>query len=594
MKGLIINEYQKTLKQTSYRVLLIIFAVVLIATPLLNLVSEKLFEGDRTAKEIYESHLDTAEFYKMMDDELEERFWLDNASSAKFFIENSLEDWKASYLLTGAVISFLPDFGSEERSGYTYSDYHLRARAYEILIEGKFSNTELYNSSYWYYLIEYFESDGVYFDGSEWIDEDGNAAEKPLTDAQIKDLSDEAKRELEELSTLVIDCTAEKVLKQYSAYAQSLKSLSEIELARLNASGAEQGEIFTAQRRLEINSLASEMFDKLESEIDSLDDWRFDFCVSFLYAEQIHSAFCAYPVSEKTFADNKAQEFYLYETYSDYVEELEKGRSDAEAGIRVAHYAVMNNVAPEGLNDKTKYNIRSEIISVSGFATVFSIVLAGMIVANEFTSGTVRLLLIRPKKRWKILLSKLTCALSLYVLLVLISIAVLSVIEIMLHGVGDTFTPDLSYSGGKVVEIPAIVETIYTAALAIIQSLPFIMLAFLLSVLMKKSALALVVTFVAYSMSATVQTVALLLMSKIGFLEYTILPYLSLESFRFSASDIAIQNMTYDIIDLDMLFGSITPSLSSFSAPLGIALVLIHAIALGALSFISFKKQQIK
>ncbi len=594
MKGLIINEYQKTLKQTSYRVLLIIFAVVLIATPLLNLVSEKLFEGDRTAKEIYESHLDTAEFYKMMDGELEERFWLDNASSAKFFIENSLEDWKASYLLTGAVISFLPDFGSEERSGYTYSDYHLRARAYEILIEGKFSDAELYNSSYWYYLIEYFESDGVYFDGSEWIDEDGNAAEKPLTDAQIKDLSDEAKRELEELSTLVIDCTAKKILTQYSAYAQSLKSLSEIELARLNASGAEQGEIFAAQRRLEINSLASEMFDKLESEIDSLDDWRFDFCVSFLYAEQIHSAFCAYPVSEKTFADNKAQEFYLYETYSDYVEELEKGRSDAEAGIRVAHYAVMNNVTPEGVNDKTKYNIRSEIISVSGFATVFSIVLAGMIVANEFTSGTVRLLLIRPKKRWKILLSKLTCALSLYVLLVLISTAVLSVIEIMLHGVGDTFTPDLSYSGGKVVEIPAIVETLYTAALAIIQSLPFIMLAFLLSVLMKKSALALVVTFVAYSMSATVQTVALLLTSEIGFLEYTILPYLSLESFRFSASDIAIQNMTYDIFDLDMLFGSITPSLSSFSAPLGIALVLIHAIALGTLSFISFKKQQIK
>ncbi|MBQ9979077.1 MAG: ABC transporter permease [Clostridia bacterium] len=594
MKGLIINEYQKTLKQTSYRVLLIIFAVVLIATPLLNLVSEKLFEGDRTAKEIYESHLDTAEFYKMMDDELEERFWLDNASSAKFFIENSLEDWKASYLLTGAVISFLPDFGSEERSGYTYSDYHLRARAYEILIEGKFSDAELYNSSYWYYLIEYFESDGVYFDGSEWIDEDGNAAEKPLTDAQIKDLSDEAKRELEELSTLVIDCTAEKVLKQYSAYAQSLKSLSEIELARLNASGADQGEIFAAQRRLEINSLASEMFDKLESEIDTLDDWRFDFCVSFLYAEQIHSAFCAYPVSEKTFADNKAQEFYLYETYSDYVEELEKGRSDAEAGIRVAHYAVMNNVAPEGVESKTKYNIRSEIISVSGFATVFSIVLAGMIVANEFTSGTVRLLLIRPKKRWKILLSKLTCALSLYVLLVLISIAVLSVIEILIHGVGDAFTPDLSYSGGKVVEIPAMVETLYTAALAIIQSLPFIMLAFLLSVLMKKSALALVVTFVAYSMSATVQTVALLLTSEIGFLEYTILPYLSLESFRFSASDIAIQNMTYDIFDLDMLFGSITPSLSSFSAPLGIALVLIHAIALGALSFISFKKQQIK
>lgn len=594
MKGLIINEYQKTLKQTSYRVLLIIFAVVLIATPLLNLVSEKLFEGDKSAKEIYDSHLDTAEFYKLMNDELEEGFWLDSADAAKFFMDNSLEDWKASYLLTGSISSFIPDFGAEERRDYTYSDYHLRARAYEILIEEKYSDTELYNSSYWYYIIEYFGSDNVYFDGSEWIDENGNPAEKPLTDAQIKDLSDEASRELRELSALVIDCTAEEILKQYSDYVRSLKSLSEIELARLNASGAEQGEIFAAQRRLEINSLACEMFEKLEGEIDSLDDWRFDFCVSFLYAEQLHSAFCAYPVSEKTFADNKAQEFYLYETYSDYVEELERGRSDAEAGIRVAHYAVMNNVAPEGVNGKTKYNIRSEIVSVSGFATVFSIVLAGMIVANEFTSGTVRLLLIRPKKRWKILLSKLTCALSIYVLLVLISTVALSVIEIMLHGVSDAFTPDLLYSEGRVTEIPAIVETIYTAALAIIQSLPFIMLAFLLSVLMKKSALALVVTFVAYSMSATVQTVALLLTPEIGFLEYTILPYLSLEGFRFSASDIAIQNMTYDIIDLDMLFGSITPSLSSFSAPLGIALVLIHAIALTSLSFLSFKKQQIK
>lgn len=594
MKGLIINEYQKTLKQTSYRVLLIIFAIVLVATPLLNFLSDKLFSYEQNAQEIYESHLDNAEFYKGMDMELEERYWLDQADSAAFFVENSPEDWKAKYLLEGSVSSFFPDFGSEERSDYSYSDYHLRVCAYELLASGEYSDAELYESSYWYYLMEYFDTDNVYFDGSSWCDLKGNPAEKPLTNAQIESNLNEAKEELARLSDLVIDCTAENILKQYSDYAHYLVAEAELELAHLKATGAEEGKIFTAQRRVEVYTLASEMFDKLASETKTLDGWRFDFCTSFLYAQQIHSAYSAYPVDEKTFAENKATEFYSYDTYADYVKELEKSRNDAEAGIRVAHYAVINNVAPEGVDSVTKENIRSEIVSVSGFATIFSIVLAGMIVANEFSAGTVRLLLIRPKKRWKILLSKLTCTLSLYVLLVLGSTVALSVIEILINGVGDAFTPDLSYANGKVTEIPAIVETLYTAALSIIQSLPFIALAFFLSVLMKKSALALVLSFVAYSMSATVQTVAILLTSVLEVIKFTIFPYLSLESFRFSASDIVIQNMTYDSFDINMLFGGLMPSLSSNDAALGIAIVLLHTAALIALAFHSFKKQQIK
>lgn len=55
------------------------------------------------------------------------------------------------------------------------------------------------------------------------------------------------------------------------------------------------------------------------------------------------------------------------------------------------------------------------------FAMVFSVVIAAEIVAAEFTWGTVKLLLIRPVNRWKVLLSKYIAAL----LFILCMVAVL-------------------------------------------------------------------------------------------------------------------------------------------------------------------------
>ncbi|WP_145453457.1 ABC transporter permease subunit, partial [Staphylococcus epidermidis] len=58
-------------------------------------------------------------------------------------------------------------------------------------------------------------------------------------------------------------------------------------------------------------------------------------------------------------------------------------------------------------------------------AGLFVLIIAAGIVANEFSWGTIKVLLVKPYKRWKILLSKYI-AVNLFLLLMLILLFVFS------------------------------------------------------------------------------------------------------------------------------------------------------------------------
>lgn len=596
MRGLIKNEFTKVLKQTGYRVLLVIFAVYLIAVPFLTLLENSLLSGELDAQEIYDSHISNAEFYAEQGMTLESEYWYDYAESVEFFLDNSLDSWKLNYLLDGEISSFFPNFESTSDGVYSFSDFYLRAAGFDLLAGGELTPAQLYSSNYCFYIWEYFSTEDFYFDGKDWLDMNENVIPDPHTRDDVMALRDNARRELDELSQLIVECDAKQILVDYREYTASLENGAKNKYDALTASGAEVGEIFTAERTYDIYKMIREMFDVLVEETDSLDDWRYGFTLNVLQALNVHQSYSNYPVDIDTFVENKAYEYYMYDSYEDYVKDLEADRDEAEAGLKVAHYAVINNVSPEGVGSNTKLNLRNNIESASKLIVIFTIVLAGMIVASEFSSGTVRLLLIRPKKRWKIMLSKLICVLGFYIGLILISTIALNLLGVAIYGVGDIFTPDLDFVGGRVVEIPAVVETFYLLVLLAVQSLPVICLAFMLSVRMKKSALALVVSFVVHSLSGAVQTTSLLLLGEMPFLKYTILPYLSLTDFRFCASDVVIQNIAMSYFDLDMILGALGTSLSSseFSAILAIVIVLAHAGAFTAIAFASFKKQQIQ
>ena len=78
---------------------------------------------------------------------------------------------------------------------------------------------------------------------------------------------------------------------------------------------------------------------------------------------------------------------------------------------------------------------RRNASGVISLIALFAIVMGGGIVANEFSEGTIKLLLIRPSKRWKILLSKYISVIG-YTLLMLL---VLLVVSFLLGGILFSF-----------------------------------------------------------------------------------------------------------------------------------------------------------
>ncbi|MGM9632750.1 MAG: ABC transporter permease [Eubacteriales bacterium] len=595
MRGLLHNEFTKVLKQTGYRIILIIFAIFVVATPFIGLAEKEIFNYDNSPDELREMYISNAKFYEEIGDPLGADYWYRYADAVKFFIDNALPEWKFRYLFEGDVSVLFPNEDSgADTDTRSFAQYYLRAHALELLAEGEYSEANLWDSAYYSCIYDYFASDTYYFDGDSWCDSVGNVIANPHTSGEISALLQSASEDLATIKDMIISCDATNILSEYTERTETLVNRARFELEALRLSGASEGEISSAERRLEYYGMADEMFRKLKSETTSLDDWRFDFSVAFLNSYSTISDYSLYAVSYEEFLENRINYYYEYEKYDDYLAYVERTVADTEAGVKVAHYAVMNNIAPEGVDSTVKKDVRTQIVSISGFVLIFSVVLASMIVASEFSSGTVRLLLIRPKKRWKILLSKLACVLLLHVALIVMGTVVIVGLNVAISGVGDLFAPDLSYVGGSVTEVASVLETLYTVALVIIQALPVISLAFALSTLMKKSVLALVISLVVQSLSSIVQMVACALIADYAVLRYTILPYLTLVDLRFSASDVVINNINYSIFDLGSLLGTTTALAGgAFDPVLAIAIVIVHALALIAIAFGLFRKQQI-
>lgn len=142
--------------------------------------------------------------------------------------------------------------------------------------------------------------------------------------------------------------------------------------------------------------------------------------------------------------------------------------------------------------------------SIVTFIGVFVIIIAGGIVSGEFSSGTIKFLMINPVKRWKILVSKYFTAMTLGYIAML-GVYIISMLTTMLFfGAENLGASYISVSGDKVSEISGF---LYIAKLYLIKSVGFIVmgsLAFAISSLFRSSALAIGISVMAYTGGSTV------------------------------------------------------------------------------------------
>ncbi|MEH7418541.1 ABC transporter permease [Neobacillus drentensis] len=174
-------------------------------------------------------------------------------------------------------------------------------------------------------------------------------------------------------------------------------------------------------------------------------------------------------------------------------QQMSKSQTDVEKQyfkkeIAINDYRIKHDIPP-----KEKYSVwsfvkdSSQLIMLAG---VFIIIIAAGIVASEFNWGTIKLLLIRPINRTKILFSKYVTVLLFALLMLAIMFIFSSMLGAILFGMPEKAVPYLNYYNGRVTEQNMVVHLLVYYGLSSIDMIMLVTMAFMISAVFRNSSLA--------------------------------------------------------------------------------------------------------
>ncbi|WHY65825.1 ABC transporter permease [Neobacillus sp. SuZ13] len=227
---------------------------------------------------------------------------------------------------------------------------------------------------------------------------------------------------------------------------------------------------------------------------------------------------------------------------------------------RIKHHIPFN----EKYNVWTFVKDASQLIILPG---LFTIIISAGIVASEFNWGTIKLLLIRPINRSKILTSK-------YLTVILFAFGLLAVLFVfsallgtILFGMPEQPVPYLNYSNGQVTEQPIIIHLMIYYGLSSIDTIMLATMAFMISSVFRNSSLAIGLSL---------------------FLLFTGAQFTVLLSLKFSwAKYILFANTNL------MQYVEGTPMVEGMSMSFSIIMLLIYFAVFQLLAFTVFKKRDV-
>ena len=196
------------------------------------------------------------------------------------------------------------------------------------------------------------------------------------------------------------------------------------------------------------------------------------------------------------------------------------------------------------------------------------IVIGGSIVANEFSAGTIKFLLIAPVKRWKILMSKYAATLLIGAAASAIVFLLTFLLSLAFAGGTDAFLPALSVKGGVVVKSSPYLRLLGLYLLAGVKVVVMTTLAFAVSSLVHSAALAIGISMFAYLA---------------GNLIVTILQLMNLDFARY-------------LIFANMDFAAIVQKTTGFvhhSLPAAIVIVVLHMIVFLLTAWDGFVRREV-
>ena len=219
-----------------------------------------------------------------------------------------------------------------------------------------------------------------------------------------------------------------------------------------------------------------------------------------------------------SFLNQALENYYNYQsTLNDYIDkdinELssddQKYYKDALETAALNKYYIENNITINNDNRKILLNLFN---NYELFILIIAIVIASSIVSEEFSRGTIKLLLVKPYSRLKILFSKfIVCILILILSILFIALSQL-IIGGIIHGFDSLSTPAIIYNY-TTNSVQTMNIASYIALISICKFPIYLLLttlAFACSTIFTNTALAVAVPFLGYIASTVINQFALL------------------------------------------------------------------------------------
>ena len=216
--------------------------------------------------------------------------------------------------------------------------------------------------------------------------------------------------------------------------------------------------------------------------------------------------------------------------------------------LAINNYRLEQDIPPIG--EKTFWGFMNSTTGIISIITLFTIIVAATSVAGEFSWGTIKLLLIRPVNRSKILLSKylssLLFALTLLTLLFLFSLIFGSII----FGFDDLSQPYLTYTNGQVEGTSMLLHIISLYGYSAVDLLMMVTFAFMISSVFRSNALSIGLSI--FLMFTGTQIV--MLFSKYTWVKYILFANTNLMQYVDGVPIVEGMTMTFSIIMLAVYY----------------------------------------
>ena len=257
-------------------------------------------------------------------------------------------------------------------------------------------------------------------------------------------------------------------------------------------------------------------------------------------------------------------------------------QKNAEATAAICKYAIENNIQDKKalfkeseciLGTDADMNLINVFSGYSIFIIILIVVIAGTIISEEFNKGTIKLLLVRPYKRTKILVAKfLTCIIML--IFTFLAVGLMQyIISGFTYGFGN-FTGDITiynYSSSSVQTIGLLQYVLFMAVSVMPMFILLMTLAFALSTIFTNSPIAIALPLLGMMGTDIINQLAYSF-EKAKFLMYFVTPNWDLSIY---------------------LFGKM-PQFEPISLPFSIMICVIYFVIMVVTSLIIFNKKDIK